>query len=1103
MPFVPSSEAQLISEKLTLSPQDVVPEEEPTMGEIAGALFRQENMVGSWLVAPEGLPDTKDDPTYDAYSMFTEDERNDEAFATSAIYADNDAELDVLRKQFARERKDRETIAKGGATSFVLGLPIAIADPISLIPVGGAVANTYRAGKSILSSAAVTGSVVGVTTAVQEAALHSTQLTRTYGESAINIGAGTLLGGVLGVAANKLGSYGIDEKAVQELADVMDPEGKIARGENPSLDAANVAAGYDSVGAAKTVEGTFEVKGKLAKGLVKVFGFDPLSRTMTSDALVTRRVANMLAENPVDVDGAPLQSVESLSKIKSGRLYSSIDNNNKLYAEYKKLGGVVKQERTETSTRTFYDPKKPVLSRREFNEAVSRAVRTGDSDIPQVKASAEYWRNELYNPLRDEMIELNMLPDDVDVSTSVNYLNRVYNKQKLQANMPSFISKVSKWLNDKDQTLYQNAKDAQTKLDELDVEDAADVAEGAVGPTPVGSTVRAGDRGNTGKVVFADDNNVVVQFVNKKLGTTASKTFTPDQVTPVSKAAKKGGKKAADGDRKKLQAIIDKAEFKKGKDFEPEDYENIAQQIHQRILGTPDGRLPYDWKMGEGFSSGNKGSSLNGATALRGPLKARRFTIEDDLIEEFLENDIEALGTRYLQQTGADIELTRKFGDVTLENEIKQIQDYYSEAMKKASGKEAVKLGNKMDADIRDIAGMRDRIRGVYGFQEDNVWTRIGRSSRDLNYLRLLGGVTVSSLPDAARIVMAEGFTKTFSKGLGALATNTKQFKLAAAEAKRYGIGTDVLMSGKAEVIADVGDYTQGGTMVERGLRSAANKFGRINFLDYWTSGMKQLHAVTMQTSIFDGLSKGKFDKRLTRLGIDKQSAMDMMEQVNKYGKNEDGVWITNAKNWDRPDLERMWGAAMRKESDRVIIMPGQEKPLFMSSELGKSIGQFRSFILSATQRVLVAGVQGQDHNAIGGAISLVGMGMFSYYLKSNIAGRETSDDPTAWVVEGIDRSGAVGVIGEINNTIEKISSNSVGLRPLLGISAPASRFVSRSVSESILGPTFGSLLSTTVAASNALTSSEPMTDADVRALRRLLIFQNLSIVRGIERLAE
>lgn len=1018
MPFVPMPETQLVERVASYSPQIGEELDEPSVGDIAGALFRQENIVGSFFTEVAGLPDTKDDPTFDAYSMFTEEEKSDEGFVTTAIYADDESELEAVRSQYARERQDRETIAQGGATSFVLGLPIAIADPISLLTIGGAVANTYRVGKSILSSAAVTGSIVGVETAIQEAALHSTQLTRTYGESAINMSAGVLLGGVLGVGAHKLGNYGIDEKAVQELADVMDPEGKIARGENPSLDASNVAAGYDSVGAAKTVEGTFEVKGKLAKGLVKAFGFDPLSRTMTSDALVTRRVVNMLAENPVDVDGAPLQSVESLSKIKSGRLYSSIDNNNRAYDQYRKGGGKMKS--------------------REFNEAVSRAVRTGDSDVPEIKASAEYWRNELYNPLRDEMIELNMLPDDVDVSTSVNYLNRVYNKQKLQANMPSFISKVSKWLKDKDETLYQNAKDAQDKLDAGDI---------------------------------------------------------------------------ADGERAKLQAIIDKAEFKKGKDFEPEDYENIAQQIHQRILGTPDGRLPYDWKMGEGFSSGSKGSSLNGATALRGPLRARRFTIEDDLIEEFLDNDIVALGTRYLQQTGADIELTRKFGNVTLDNEIKQIRDYYSDQAKAVEKKAdltddqknklRIKLNNKMDADIRDIAGMRDRIRGVYGFQEDNVWTRIGRSSRDLNYLRLLGGVTVSSLPDAARIVMAEGFTKTFSRGLGALATNTKQFKLAAAEAKRYGIGTDVLMSGKAEVIADIGDYTQGGTMVERGLRTAANKFGRVNFLDYWTSGMKQLHAVTMQTSIFDGLSKGKFDKRLARLGINEQSAKDMMAQVRKHGKNEDGVWITNAKNWDRPDLERMWGAAMRKESDRVIIIPGQEKPLFMSSELGKSIGQFRSFILSATQRVLVAGVQGQDHNAIGGAISLVGMGMFSYYLKSNIAGRETSDDPAAWVIEGIDRSGAVGVIGEINNTIEKISSNSVGVRPLLGISAPASRFVSRSVSESILGPTFGSLLSTTVAASNALTSKEPMTEADVRALRRLVPLQNLSILRGIERLAE
>jgi hypothetical protein len=1069
------------------------PEEAPSVAEIGKALYRQENLVGSLIAQEAGLPDTKDDPDFDAYSMFTEDERLDKSFVTQAMYADTEDEVESFRRQYARERKDRDTIAKGGATSFLMALPIAVADPISLLTIGGATVNTYRAGKSILSSGLVTGSLVGAETAVQEAALHSTQLTRTYGESAMNVGASVLLGGVLGVGANKLANYGIDEKAIKDLEDVMDPEAKIARGENPALSPENVAQGYDSVGAMRTDTGTYEVKGKAARAILKIMPWDPVARTTVSDSIVTRKVSNMLAENILQVDSAPLQSAQSLAQIKIGKYYTSLNNNNNLFDQYRKGGGNLKLK--------------------EFNEAVSRAVRTGDSDIPEVKQSAEYWRKKLYDPLRDEMIGEGMLPEGVDVSTSVNYLNRVYNKDKIVANRPEFVARVSKWLEEKDQALYRDAEDAQAKLDAGDFDDVADVAEDAVGPTPVGSMVKAGDRGNTGKVIFADDNNVVVQFVNKKLGTTASKTFTPDQVTPVSKAAKKGGKKAANKEKAKLQAIIDKAEFKKGKDFEPEDYENIAAQISQRIIGTPDGRLPYDWKIGDGFSSGREGSKLEG-TALRGPLRQRKFTIDDELIEDFLENDIEVLGMRYYQQTAPDIELKKKFGSVNLEAELKEIQDDFLAMEKKIDKradltdvqkeKERIKLGKKQAQAIEDIAGMRDRIRGVYGFQSDTIFNRIGRATRDLNYLRLMGGVTISSLPDAARVLMAEGFTKTFSKGLVPLVSNLKTFKVASAEAKRYGVGIDAMgPGGRASVIADVGDYAQGGTMVERGLRTAANKFGRINVLDYWTAGVKQLHAVVMQTSIFDGLSKGKYDKRLARLGIDKQSAMDMWKQVDKHGKKVDGVWITNAKNWDNPALEEMWGVAVRKESDRVIPVPGQEKPLFMSREMGKSIMQFRAFTMSSTQRIVVAGLQGSDHNTLGGFLAMTSMGMFTYYLKQKSAGREVTTDPAALIIEGIDRSGAMGTLMELNNTMEKISSNSFGLRPASGVSAPASRFASRTIVESMLGPTWGSGLSTFIAASNAITSKEPMTEADGRALRRLLPFQNHTVLKTVERLAE
>lgn len=997
---------EVLGLRATFDVADPDPVEKPSIGEIAGAFYRQENLIGAFNSKVAGLPDQReDDPDYNPYDKFTEEEKNDEMFVREALFADNDDELDAVRKQISRERQDRETMAKGGATSFLVGLPVMMADPLSILSIGGIAVNTYRAGRGVLKGALATASVTGVDAAIQEAALHTQQLTRTYGESSINIGFSTLLGGVLGGTVSQLSKYGVDEKMIREYEAILEVEPNMQKGINTAINETTKEVGLDSVGAQRVI-GDTQISGNLAKRIAKTLRFDPLTRTLTSKNPFTRQAAVRLAENPYKMDGYNPQAAEQLAKTYSGSYAVAIQKNADLFREYKKSGGK--------------------LNRRRFNEEVARTIRYGESDIPQIKQAADSWNENLYNPLRDRMIEEKLLPEDVSISTAPNYLNRVYNVDKIKGNLPVFISKVSNWLEAKDLQLFEAAKIAETKI-----------------------------------------------------------------------------KDATGAEAKQLQEIIDKAEFKTGRDFEAQDYEDLASQIAQRIMGTPDGRLPYDWQMGAGSRNT---PNYQGMSKLRGPLKSRVFNIDDEIIEEFLENDIEVLGARYFQQTAADVEITREFGDVDMTDMKDKITRWARQQAEnpKLTEKQRKKILDQADADVRDIVGMRDRIRGVYGFTPDNVWTRIGRSSRDLNYLRLLGGVTVSSLPDVARVFMAEGFGKTFAKGLKPLIANTKNFKIAANELKRYGVGTDALMTGKSEIIADVADYAKGGTIVERGLRSTANKFGRINFLDHWTSGMKQLHAVTMQTSIFDGLSKGKFDKRLERLGISKENAMAMWKQVDKHGQKVDGVWITNAKNWDSPQLERMWGAAVRKESDRVIIIPGQEKPLFMSSELGKSIGQFRSFIMSATQRVFIAGLQGQDHNVVGGFASLVGMGMFTYYLKQQIAGRALSDDPNVWVLEGIDRSGAVGVLGEINNTIEKISSNSIGARPLLGIDAPASKQVSRTVSESILGPTFGSLLSTTVAASNAITSSDDMTESDVRTLRRLVPLQNLFYLRrGYDKVQE
>jgi len=996
MPFVDAPDDLVLINKLTNlaeAPED----EDPSVIEIASALWRQENTIGSFVNQESGLPNGVDDQSFNPYDYLSEGEKLDKKFVSHAALADTVDEIEAVRKQYARETADRETIQKGGAMSFLVGLGVVgVADPINLIPIGGAIAKTYKAGNSILDAAVVTGSVATASTAVTEAALHQSQLTRTYGESAINLGAAALLGGVLG-AGGKVLANSLDASAIGGIVDSMDVEPKVKTGDDSVLSPEYRATPQEkSVGAAQRVADV-EVSGKAAKGLVKALGFDPLSRTLTSDNPFTRIVSNRLAENPIKMDGDIVTAVESRAKIHDGKYAAALQSHLDIYKQYRKNGGR--------------------LRRRQFNEEVARAMRNEESAIPEALQSANNWRTELYNPIKDDLVELGLLPEDVSVGTAVGYLNRRWNKGKVSANLPKFIDTTAKWLRDEDVRLRDEATKAE-----------ADIAE-AIG-----------------------------------------------------------------AERTRLQEIIDRAERKEAKDLTDEDYQRIAEQIAQRIQGTPDGRLPYDWKIGEGSANNN----LNGTVGLRGPLKSRTFQIPDNMVEEFLDNDIEDLGRYYLRNTATDMEIVREFGDLDLTIQKKEILDWYTEAQRTAkTEKERIKLKKQADADIRDITAMRDRMRGVYAQPDpDNVWVRAGRVSRNLNYMRFMGGVVASSVPDVARIFMAEGIGKTFSKGLLPLARNINSFKVSSAEAKRYGVGVDALMGGRSQIISDVADYTQPNTAFERGIQYATDNFGRVNLMDYWTTGVKQLHAVTMQNSVIDGLLKGQVDKRLARLGIDDGNAQAMAAELKKHATKVDGVWLSNARNWDSPELERLWGAAIRKESDRVIVVPGQEKPLFMSTELGKTIFQFRSFMFASTQRMTIAALQSQDHNALAGVLMLTSLGMMSYSFKQWDAKREIAEDPVELVIEGIDRSGALGGIMEINNTLEKLSSNNFGMRPLLGVDIPAARFASRSMSENLLGPTFGSFLDTSLRVANAGLAEDGWNESDTRALRRLIPYQNLTFIR-------
>lgn len=1098
MPFVNLEEQIALSKAIGQDELGAV--DNATWKEKLAAAYRLENTIGSFFAKEGNLPDSSvTHPEFNPVDYLTEAEKMDDRFLSQAVLSDNTDEINSLRRQRDRENADRQILANGAFFETALS---AIADPINLIPVGGTAYTTYKSGASILTAGVATAGASAGSASIAEAGLHYSQIQRTFGESAVNVGAASLFGAILGVTPQALRKVFSDaghdpDAAFKQIERSMHPErstltaediesikakevikikeellpgagNKLSRSDRKSLviekkdleyklskiqgptkedikpliakrkgepariskekakkepaqevteqkknisdslavidkkleldrlasideadltrldqgiipdrfqermdtlvpdqkiieDGGEINTVFDddelrSVGAAQVMN-DINVRGKLARAMTKFLGFDPLSKTITSDVKDTRLLASRLAENPIAMDQSLGVSVESRVKtVSDGFLYEGVQGHHDIFKEYKKQGGK--------------------LARQDFNAEVSKAIRNG-SDDELVQKAADHWQKTVYDPIKNKAVSSGLLDEGVEVTTASNYLNRLWNKEKVAANLPRFKSIVADWL--------------QTKQEGLDLEDA----------------------------------------------------------------------------------------------------EMLATEISTRLMGTADGMLPYYYKIGENVSNAPKGSGL------KGPFKKRVFDIDDELVEDFLENDIELVASRYVQNTVPDIELVREFGDVNMTAELKGIDEAWQEKMDAAPNEKArKKLNKKREGDSLNVAAMRDRIRGNYKIPDsNNPWVRAGRVARDLNYMRLLGGVVAASIPDVARVVMAEGIGKVFSKGLMPLAKNLSSFKMSANEAKLYGVGTDALMGGRAEIIADVADYARGGTAFERGVRSAANKFSSINLMNQWTAGIKQLHAVVAQTRIADDLIAGKVDPRLGQLGIDNVEAKNIASQLKKYGKKIDGVWVANTKDWDNVGAVEIWSSGIRKESDRVIIVPGQERPLFMSSELGKTIFQFKTFMFSATQRVLISALQDQDKHAVQGMLGLISIGAMSYAFKQWDAGREVSDDPRTLILEGIDRSGALGWLMEANNTIEKVTGNSYGLRPMFGVSAPASRYASRSTLDSLVGPSFG-LAGDAIKVMSAATDQHEWGDADTRAIRRLLPGQNLSLFR-------
>ena len=488
------------------------------------------------------------------------------------------------------------------------------------------------------------------------------------------------------------------------------------------------------------------------------------------------------------------------------------------------------------------------------------------------------------------------------------------------------------------------------------------------------------------------------------------------------------------------------------------------------------------------------------------PLKPRKITIEQLDLRDWHIKSASKVAEMYSRATLPVIhmaEAAKRFGakDISeLRTKIaSNLLEEFNVANEGLTGKAAADLEATLKKDTTEINDTFDIITGVYGVGANTLSN--GNAKYYNNFLkwnatRLLGFMTLSSLPDIGMHVF-QGSYKHLHHGLVKVFNGVEN--ISKQDLRSIGYAMEGETGARIRSFSDHDNLTIQPGVFSKGLNTLEQGFGNASLMNQWNTlhqniaGTVSIHRILDTISnVVEGKSVPKKDQvRLTKLGI----SLDDYKRIYNFTKdNVDSKTGTRFADWTKWDIKskkdsdvlKQFQMAVGQEIDSIVIVPSLgDKPKIAHTQVGKFLFQFKSFLMSATNKVLFSGIQRRDDiNVWLGAVSMIGMGAVSYVTSSYLKGKEPDLSIGNLAKESIDKSGLLGVFMEVENIGEK-------LLHLNGVS----RYQSRNQIGAALGPTVGAaseIAEVIGSISDAIQGKKELSTDDTKKLKRLFPYQNL-----------
>jgi hypothetical protein len=490
-----------------------------------------------------------------------------------------------------------------------------------------------------------------------------------------------------------------------------------------------------------------------------------------------------------------------------------------------------------------------------------------------------------------------------------------------------------------------------------------------------------------------------------------------------------------------------------------------------------------------------------GFVGTTGPIKGRTLDLPDEVLEPWLVSNIDNIMESYVRSVTPQLVLKKKFGDLDMRQQMQDVRDEYVAMRERATSNEAkAKITEEMEKVLADVQAVRDILLNKFGLpaDPDSVLVKTGRVFRAVNYMRLLGGQVLSSVPDAGRIMARHGLVKTAAK-IGRFIVDGELRKLSRANAQRVGTAVEWVMNTRGDTLGDIGDGLQNSGL-DKVLRKSSNTFSRLTGMASWNDALKTLAVALEQDAVVRAAKGGKLTDfqrgQLASLGVGDRMLNRIGKELESHGADIEGLFRANTEKWTDSEAAHAFEGALLASADRVVLTKGAgDVPLFMSKEIGKTLFQFKSFGMASVNRLLIPMAQGLAHRDLAtfnGAWMMLALGAMANAARDTAAGVKTSTDPVRITMNAVDRAGFTTYLTDPWDAFAGSFDDRLRF----------SRFTSQNPLESAMGPTFGTAADLLVTVGGAMKEqgkfSPEIKQADLYRFRKLMPYQNLFYLRRV-----